>query len=74
MRLNETKLLNQFGQRVRQLREERGWTLEYCEELGWPSWRHLQQIETGKKDINLTTLKRLSLLFGIDISNLVDDI
>jgi transcriptional regulator with XRE-family HTH domain len=55
----EIKCLKVFGTRIRTARLQRGWTLEDAEEQGWKSWQHLQQIETGSKNINLTTLIKL---------------
>jgi transcriptional regulator with XRE-family HTH domain len=67
----ETRSLRTFGLRVRKLRNARGWTLEEAEDFGWPSWRHLQEIESGKKNVNLTTLIRLAKLFSVDPSVLI---
>lgn len=64
------KALNKFGLILRQLREEKGWTLEETEEHGWKSWQHLQKIELGKKDITFSTLLKLSLLYRIELSDL----
>ena len=64
----ENFFLTQLGLKLRHIREEKGWTLEYTEEKGWPSWRHLQQIECGK-NITLITLKRISNLYNIPLKN-----
>jgi transcriptional regulator with XRE-family HTH domain len=50
---------------MRQIREEKGWTLERAEEEGWPSWQHLQKIELGQKNITFTTIDRLEKLYQI---------
>lgn len=69
----EDKLfLKKFGLKIRQLRESKGWTLEETEEHGWPSWRHLQRIESGNKNITILTLIRLQKLFKISIKDLFD--
>ena len=68
---NEKKFLKEFGLKIRRIREQRSWTLEYTEEKGWPSWRHLQRIETGK-NITLLTLRRISKLYGISPGKLLD--
>ena len=64
------RFIKAFGQRIRRLRKERGWTLEQCEEMGYPNWRHLQEIEAGK-NFNLTTLLRLAELFGVQPDSLM---
>jgi hypothetical protein len=53
-----------IGLKVRQIREQREWTLEDTEEHGWRSWQHLQKIEAGKP-ITMSTLINLANLFGI---------
>ena len=74
MRTKEDKsLLLKFGARLRKIRESKGWTLEYTEERGWEHWQYLQQIETGKKDVGLITLKKLSHLYHVPISDLFKD-
>jgi transcriptional regulator with XRE-family HTH domain len=70
----DKKFLKLLGVRIRELREARGWTLEETEEHGWPSWRHLQRIETGHKNVTITTLKRVSHTIGISISELLKDL
>lgn len=72
MEINEKELLKSFGRIVRDLREQKGWTLEETEEHGWPAWQHLQKIETGKKNINLTTLIKLAELFKLKTSTLIE--
>jgi hypothetical protein len=67
------RFIKKFGQRVRSIRNDRGWTLEECEEKGYPNWRHLQEIEAGK-NFNLTTLLRLAELFGMEPSELLKGI
>ena len=48
---NEKTFLINFGKKMKRYKEQNGWTLEYCEEIGWPSWQHLQKIEAGKNII-----------------------
>lgn len=61
--------LKRVGQRVRELRLERGWTLEETEEKGWPSWRHLQKVEGGK-NVTIATIWKICRLFRISPSEL----
>ena len=68
----EQSFLLGFGLNLRRIREEKGWTLEYTEEKGWEHWQYLQQIETGKKDIGLLTLRKLAKLYGIPMKDLFD--
>lgn len=73
-RLDPKKTLKAFGLRIRHLRESRDWTLEHCEEMGYASWRHLQLIESGKKDISFTTLINLANLFGMHPSEILEGV
>lgn len=72
-KFNPQKASRAIGLKVRQLRYEKEWTLEECEEHGWPNWRHLQTIEAGK-NITIHTLVNLSNLFGIHPSEILKDI
>jgi cytoskeletal protein RodZ len=58
----DIKLLKKIGARLREIRLEKGWTLEETEEHSWPNWRHLQKIETGNKNITVITLRKLAEL------------
>ena len=53
----DRKLLKKFGLLVREKREKMGWTLFDVtgDDLGIKSCGHWQFIESGKKNINLTT-------------------
>jgi transcriptional regulator with XRE-family HTH domain len=70
---NPKKVCKELGLKVRHMREERGWTLEKCEELGWPDWTHLQKIEAGK-NITIHTLVNLANLFGISPSEILEGV
>jgi hypothetical protein len=62
-----------IGLKARQLREEHGWTLEKCEELGWPDWTHLQKVESGK-NMTVHTLVKLANLLRVHPAVLLEDI
>lgn len=70
---SEDKFLKALGARLRALRLERGWTLEETEEYGWPNWRHLQKLESGK-NFTLSTLNKLSKLYKKPISKILEDL
>lgn len=71
--LDARKVLKRLGLRIRELRNEHGWTLEDCEEHGYPSWRHLQLVESGKQNVTVQTLVNISNLFNISIGDLFVD-
>lgn len=62
-----------LGLNIRELRNDRGWTLEDCEQHGYPSWRHLQLVESGKKNATIQTLVNISNLFGVTVAELFAD-
>lgn len=68
----DIKLLKKIGARLREIRLEKGWTLEETEEHGWPNLRHLQKIETGNKNITVITLRKLAELYKIKISEILE--
>lgn len=70
--MSDQKFLKGLGLKLRDIRKSRGWTLEYTEELGWPSWRHLQKIESGK-NVTIITLKRLAQLYKITMNDIMND-
>ena len=63
--------LFKFGVNLRKIRNQKNWSLEYTEEQGWACWQHLQKIETGRRNIELLTLKKLSHLYRVKISDLL---
>jgi hypothetical protein len=72
-RYDSLKASKAIGLRIRALREARGWTLEECEEHGWPQWTHLQRIEAGK-NMRIDTLIKVANLFGVHPADLLKDI
>jgi len=72
--ITRKKLQKEFGLNIRRLRQDRNWTLEETEEHGWVSWRHLQQIESGQKNVTLETIIKLGRLFKVRPSDLLKDL
>ncbi len=70
---SEDKFLKALGARLRALRLEKGWTLEETEEYGWPNWRHLQKLESGK-NFTITTMHKVSKLYSKPISEIFKDL
>ena len=65
----EQKILKEFGQKIKRIRAEKKLTLEKCEELGFPSWRNLSDIENGQ-NCTLLTIIRIAQTFKINIRDL----
>lgn len=72
-KLDPRRVSKSIGLKIREIRTNKGWTLEYCEERGYKSWRHLQSIEAGK-NMTVQTLVNVSNLLGVHPSVLLEDI
>lgn len=69
-----TDIRIQLGDRVRALRQERGWTqVEMADFLGMDR-SYLSEIENGKKDPSLSMLKVMAEGLSISISKLTENL
>jgi transcriptional regulator with XRE-family HTH domain len=67
------EMRKKLGERVRALREKRGWSQEeLAHETGFGR-SFMSAIERGKKDIRLSTLCKLAALFDVTPSQLLKD-
>ncbi|MCG8421357.1 MAG: helix-turn-helix transcriptional regulator [Proteobacteria bacterium] len=64
------KEIRAFGLRVRQLRHEHGWTLEYASERTGVDLKHLQKIEAGQINVTFVTLVRLAAGLKVELAEL----
>ena len=60
-----------LGLRLRELRNQRGLTLEETEELGVKSWKHLQRIEAGDANITMATLIQVAKIYRVHPSDVL---
>jgi len=67
MENDQVRLFKKFGGKVRQLRLNRGLTLEDMQEYGF-SPQHFQKIESGKKAINFYTVIRIAKALKVSLS------
>ena len=70
----ESEAQLQLGERVRQLREARGWSQEGFAHEGGLGRSFAGAIERGEKDIRLTTLIKLARALGVSLSQLLKGI
>jgi transcriptional regulator with XRE-family HTH domain len=63
-----------LGARVRQLREDRGWSQEGFAHEGSLGRSFTGDIERGQKDVRLTTLMKLAKTLGLSLSQLLKGI
>jgi transcriptional regulator with XRE-family HTH domain len=64
----------QLGERVRRLREERGWSQESFAHEGGLGRSFAGAIERGEKDVRLSTLAKLARTLGVSLSQLLKGI
>lgn len=64
----------QLGERVRQLREARGWSQEGFAHEGGLGRSFAGAIERGEKDVRLSTLAKLARTLGVSLSQLLKGI
>ena len=67
----EKSRLQELGIRIRSVREQQKLTLEGVEGRGYPSWKHLQAVESGRKNLTITSLFRLAEALGVSPENLI---
>lgn len=64
------KFLKAVGLNIRAARERKKMTLEDVEAAGYPSWRHLQKVESGQP-FTMTTLYRVAKALKVKPSELL---
>jgi transcriptional regulator with XRE-family HTH domain len=68
--MTDERLMRLVGDRVRQLRLERGLRQEEMCRFGF-EYKYYQRIEYGQKNLSLKTLNRLSEAFDVKVSELL---
>ena len=69
--LSSEKLLKAFGEKIKNLRLQKGWSQKALAELSDLSVRSISQIERGEFDVRLSTLLALADAFGTQVSQLL---
>lgn len=69
---NPDKFFQNFGLRIKQLREENGWTQEDMIGHGL-SYRFYQRIEAGKP-LHFKTVMKIADIFGLTLDKLLKDL
>jgi transcriptional regulator with XRE-family HTH domain len=70
--MSTADIRQQFGERIRSLRQARGWPQVEMEDFLAMDRSYFSEIETGKKDPSLTMLKTLATGLKITLSKLKD--
>ena len=63
-----------FGRRLRELRLEKGWSQERLANLADIDRTYIPGIESGKRNVSIVILEKLSRSFEINISDLLGEI
>lgn len=62
-----------FGQRLRELRRARGWTLEDLGEEADLAWNYVAQVERGERNISIDNMAALADAMGTTLSILLKE-
>jgi transcriptional regulator with XRE-family HTH domain len=63
-----------FGRRLRELRLERGWSQEILANLAEIDRTYIPGIESGKRNVSIMVIQKLSKVLEMSISDLLKDI
>lgn len=69
-----TDICGRFGERLCQLRQERGWDQADLEAHSGIGRSHISQLENGKEEPGLYTLEALAGSLNLSVSELLRDI
>lgn len=65
------KFLVKLSENIKSLRVERGYTQEDMTQFGF-NYRHYQKLESGSHSPSLSTLFRLSVIFKVNINEMLN--
>lgn len=63
-----------FGRRLRELRLEKGWSQETLANLAEIDRTYIPGIESGKRNLSIVVIEKLSSVFKMEISDLLKGI
>ena len=61
---------NRFGSRVRQLRNDRGWSQEAFADLCGLHRTYIGSIERGEQNVSLANIEKLAATLGVSLAEL----
>ena len=59
-----------FGQRVRALRDARGWSQEEAEHHCGLHWTYIGQVERGERNLTLLSIQKIAKGFKLELAEL----
>ena len=60
-----------FGRRLRELREDRGWSQDYLAQTSGIGRTHISQLENGRREAGLRMLETLAGVFEVNAAELL---
>ena len=70
----EADILQRFGDRVRELRKDCGWSQEELAQASGLDRSYMGSVERGERNIALRNLEAIALAFEISLSELMTDV
>ena len=70
----EADILQRFGDRVRELRKDCGWSQEELAQASALDRSYMGSVERGERNIALRNLEAIALAFEISLSELMTDL
>jgi transcriptional regulator with XRE-family HTH domain len=70
--VSETQILRQLAERIKTLREARGWTQEQLAERAAMQRSYLADLELGRRNPSVRTLVKVANAFGIAVAELLE--
>lgn len=67
----KTKVLRQFGNRVKKLRKAKGWSQEELAKKAGLHRTYIGSIERSERNVSLINIERIAKSLGIEISDLL---
>ena len=70
------KIMNikeKFGKKVKQLREERQFSIEYLANVSNVDRNYISDIEKGKRNVSIEIIEKIILAFNTDFSTFFND-
>ena len=74
VRMTDTDILENFGKRVRMLREKGDWSQEEFAQECDLDRSYFGAVERGKRNLSLKNIERIAIAFDISVSELLEGI
>ncbi|MGA2447470.1 MAG: helix-turn-helix transcriptional regulator [Polyangiaceae bacterium] len=68
------RVVVELGRRLRELRRERGWTVEKAAERYGVEPAHVRRVEAGRTNPSLATLVSIARALALELADLLDDL